>query len=58
MFTLLQVAAFEAIRTLRANLLRTLLSTLGIVIGVAALVAILGLIGIGLGLGHADARHV
>jgi len=37
------VAASEAVGALRANLLRTLLSTLGIVIGVAALVAILGL---------------
>jgi putative ABC transport system permease protein len=43
MFNLLQVAASEAVGALRANLLRTLLSILGIVIGVAALVAILGL---------------
>ncbi len=43
MFNLLSVAAVEAVGALRANLLRTLLSTLGIVIGVAALVAILGL---------------
>jgi putative ABC transport system permease protein len=32
-----------AIQTLRANILHTLLSTLGLVIGVAALVAILSL---------------
>lgn len=38
-----RVAAFEAFRTLRGNLLHTLLSTLGIVIGVAALVSILAL---------------
>jgi len=43
MFNLLQVAASEAVGALRANLMRTLLSILGIVIGVAALVAILGL---------------
>jgi len=43
MLNLLFVAASEALSALRANLLRTLLSTLGIVIGVAALVAILGL---------------
>lgn len=43
MLHLFFVAASEAVGALRANLLRTLLSTLGIVIGVAALVAILGL---------------
>ena len=43
MFRYLQIAAFEAFRTLRGNLLHTLLSTLGIVIGVAALVSILAL---------------
>ena len=43
MLQLFFVAASEAVGALRANLLRTLLSTLGIVIGVAALVAILGL---------------
>lgn len=43
MFNLLQVAASEAVGALRANLMRTLLSILGIVIGVGALVAILGL---------------
>jgi putative ABC transport system permease protein len=37
------VAAQEAVRTLRANLVHTLLSTLGIIIGVGALVAILSL---------------
>ena len=43
MLRYLQIAAFEALRTLRGNLLHTLLSTLGIVIGVAALVSILAL---------------
>ena len=43
MFLLIRISAFEAFRTLRANLVHTLLSTLGIIIGVAALVAILSL---------------
>ncbi|MBK8556787.1 MAG: ABC transporter permease [Lewinellaceae bacterium] len=38
-----RIALFEAIRTLRANFFHTLLSTLGIIIGVGALVAILSL---------------
>ncbi|HNG90153.1 MAG TPA: ABC transporter permease, partial [Saprospiraceae bacterium] len=43
MLNLIQVAAAEAVGTFRANMLRTLLSMLGIIIGVGALVAILGL---------------
>jgi len=43
MLHLLSISISEAVRTLRGNLLHTLLSTLGIVIGVAALIAILAL---------------
>ena len=43
MLRLLSISISEALRTLRGNLLHTLLSTLGIVIGVAALIAILAL---------------
>jgi putative ABC transport system permease protein len=43
MFHFLQMAVSEAVQTLRGNVLRTLLSTLGIIIGVAALVGILAL---------------
>lgn len=43
MFHLIRVSAGIAFQTLRANIFHTFLSTLGIVIGVAALVAILAL---------------
>ena len=43
MFKILRIAFSEAVHTLRSNFFHTLLSTLGIVIGVAALVSILSL---------------